>query len=254
MRKRDTPSRSSDCTVPRVPIAIANDRNGGMDDVNITRCAAKCLVVVTAVLLFFTQMYENVYLGSLLATDFVEKPLPQPTSNRTRDSVNTSDASIYLPDYLRNQQSISYSWTKSMPTRPLKFLHIPKTGGSSTAHAATRANLSWGYCMFRRSGGNVKCLKHANRPAIRNRPAPPWHTPLQYLPVNFSGSVRYRPNITNPYENSDIFVLVRNPYKREVSGEYSPCFVLLQILLLVLLIFVMIRLLLLCKDTWIFQV
>ena len=102
-------------------------------------------------------------------------------------------------------------------TRKLNFLHIPKAGGTSIFLVAAQNGLSWAECLFP-SGWRAKmCPDAANTINAETWPdhpyqAPWWHTPVQYLPTN-----------QNPYDNHDLFAVVRNPYDRAVSEYYYYC-------------------------------
>ncbi|KAL3903528.1 MAG: hypothetical protein SGILL_010411 [Bacillariaceae sp.] len=120
--------------------------------------------------------------------------------------------------------------TKEGKQRPLNFLHIPKTGGSSIEMAAAMSNVSWGSCLFRQRSYFSPLVCPPYNPSnnwlrkggkkIYFNPSSFWHIPIQYLPFNYSESINFYPNYTNPYADHDLFVVVRNPYKRAVSEYY----------------------------------
>jgi len=108
----------------------------------------------------------------------------------------------------------SRSWENMKVTRPLNFLHIPKTGGSSIFLIAAKNGLSWGECLFPSSWRIRKCPNETNIGKWPEHPydAPWWHTPIQYLPKN-----------KKPYNKQDLFAVMRNPYERAVSEYYYYC-------------------------------
>jgi hypothetical protein len=200
-------------------------------------------MVITAVLVFVTiaqllVLYDLHGKWNLLSVDLVEEVQPDvPPVIRITEPVDrlVSDPATYRP---ANRTS-AYSWhVMGTPTRPLSFLHIPKSGGSSIENAATTANLAWGMCLFRTGVMDVKCPTRNNISAndmsasldvlhqLQNQysfTTAFWHVPIQFLPINFTRSLHYNPKWKNPYENSDVFVVIRNPYKRAVSEYYYFC-------------------------------
>jgi len=75
----------------------------------------------------------------------------------------------------------------------LKFLHIPKTGGSSIEYAARKVGINWG--KFDKS------LKLDRTYAVGKGPFSKWHIPQSV-------------------EGSDMFCVVRNPWDRIISQFY----------------------------------
>jgi hypothetical protein len=144
----------------------------------------------------------------------------------------------YLPVVASKASAhLSYSWNDNATKkkrRQLGFLHIPKTGGSSIENAAGLQGIRWGMCLFTEhwskcppgrdfSSTSPPYILLQDDVAMGRGDAPFWHVPIQYLPVNRKTNVNYHPNYTNPYANQDIFVVIRNPYKRAVSEYYYYC-------------------------------
>lgn len=111
-----------------------------------------------------------------------------------------------------------HSWeTMGNATRPLSFLHIPKAGGTSIFLLAAQNGLSWGECLFPSGWRDKMCPIAPNTINAETWPDHPyqaewWHTPVQFMPTD-----------QNPYDNHDIFAVVRNPYDRAVSEYYYYC-------------------------------
>ena len=100
--------------------------------------------------------------------------------------------------------------------RNLNFVHIPKTGGSSIVQTGIDHNISWGDCLFQYSWPGRYCpTKPAEEWPIDKQQMGRvwWHLPIQHLPKD-------KPN---PYENYDLFAVVRNPYDRAISEFYYRC-------------------------------
>ncbi|KAL3908893.1 MAG: hypothetical protein SGILL_008307 [Bacillariaceae sp.] len=111
---------------------------------------------------------------------------------------------------------------------PLNFLHLPKTGGTSIVVAAANAGYAWGDCMFPLRRETKNCPIE-NAPVNNNNThyhpelwiktnryvRSWWHVPIQYLPNDAKHP--------NPYANQDLFIVIRNPYKRILSQYYYRC-------------------------------
>lgn len=98
--------------------------------------------------------------------------------------------------------------------RPLKFLHVPKTGGTSIEAIAARNNVSWGICAF--PGHDDPTCPVATGSSQLNGTWPHsdwWHLTRQQFPL--AG--------VDPYRDAEIFTVVRDPYSRMVSEFNYQC-------------------------------
>jgi hypothetical protein len=150
--------------------------------------------------------------------------------NETMEKIQEEHSTInqrdpYLP--LESVMAQPKSWEEPIlsqsPLQPLNFLHIPKTGGTSIVVAAANAGYAWSDCMFPLRRETKNCPEHpvnnntAYDPQLWSHHHPHvgswWHVPIPNLPRN-------RPN---PYAHQDLFVVIRNPYKRILSQYYYRC-------------------------------
>lgn len=133
------------------------------------------------------------------------------TAYHSSDSLSMNSMEKTKPP-LRTAVSIADSCTPlpaHSPQRRLEFLHIPKTGGSALEIMAAQHNISWGACHWMKQiNNNSPCPPHPERPvhhAIYKMSY--WH-----LPMHLIDDGTY-----DPYQNADIFAIVRHPYARVVS-------------------------------------
>jgi len=92
----------------------------------------------------------------------------------------------------------------------IELIHIPKTGGSALGRSAIEKNVTWGYYNFQKYDDAPFVFD----PQDSSRGIPFWHLPLQLfekIPSEF--------DVSYYDEDTDVFVVVRNPYERLVS-EY----------------------------------
>jgi hypothetical protein len=127
-------------------------------------------------------------------------------------------------DGLNNVNNVQTTKTK----KRLELLHIPKTGGSSLEILAAKHNVMWGACHWKTSVNNHR-PGDASYPCPGIKPVPKdpignpkeflvhpdtatsnWHVPI--VPYFNASS-----NISNPYANASVFVVVRDPFSRVVS-------------------------------------
>eukprot|EP00977_Amphora_coffeiformis_P009337 scaffold2120_cov169-Amphora_coffeaeformis.AAC.19 len=94
---------------------------------------------------------------------------------------------------------------------PLNFFHVPKTAGTAIEEAAAKQSIPWGSCRF----------YHKPKRDICPYPSGPdwpqyvgwWHLPAYLFPLVGS----------NPYQFTDLFAVVRDPYERMISEFYYIC-------------------------------
>lgn len=125
--------------------------------------------------------------------------------------------SINLDDEIR--KNLEYVRSIQDTTRKLIYVHIPKTAGTTIEEVgALQAKQPWGSCLF-----NHKPIRHTkNNRRLCKYPAGQflwptnigyWHLPTQMYPMMG----------TNPYENADLFAVVRDPDERLLSEFYYIC-------------------------------
>jgi len=122
----------------------------------------------------------------------------------------------------RYVSSFRQSFGSPAPSRrPLLALHVPKTAGEALEEAARKRDVHWGWCRFPLSkNGGARGYRYC-------RGSPPfaaggtwpihtidfWHIPRQYFPFK----------AVDPYLDAEIFVTVRDPFRRLVSEFYYQC-------------------------------
>ncbi|KAL7437719.1 hypothetical protein ACHAXM_005805 [Skeletonema potamos] len=105
------------------------------------------------------------------------------------------------------------------PTTPkLEFVHITKTGGSAIEHAGAKEGINWGACHYMvlpEVGCSSPDLPY-EAPDYRSYAlTSPWHTPPKHFKT-------YVEDALSPYNDADLFAVVRNPYSRVLSEYYCP--------------------------------
>ena len=120
------------------------------------------------------------------------------------DDEETSTSTTEL-DYVQSFPSAT------LGKRLLKFFHIPKTAGTAIEYAAGKHQMDWGSCLFRHKPKRDICTY----PQGYDWPHHVgwWHIPAYLFPVA---------NI-NPYQQSELFAVVRESYERMVSEFTYIC-------------------------------
>ncbi|KAL7575836.1 hypothetical protein ACA910_003158 [Epithemia clementina (nom. ined.)] len=114
---------------------------------------------------------------------------------------------------LTEDQEAAFEYVRSFRSfdRALKFVHIPKTAGTAVEQVAAEGRIAWGACLFYHKPKRKIC------PYPSGQLWPPsvgwWHVPSQFFPIARS----------NPYENAELFGIVRDPIERMVSEFYYSC-------------------------------
>jgi len=107
---------------------------------------------------------------------------------------------------------------KAATTPKLEFVHITKTGGSAIEHAAATVGITWGACHYMELE-EVGCFSPDlpyKAPDYQSYAlTSPWHTPPKLLKQHVN-------RLMYPYNDADLFTIVRNPYSRVMSEYYCP--------------------------------
>jgi len=102
--------------------------------------------------------------------------------------------------------------------RRLEFVHITKTGGSTIEKVGHDLGIIWGACHFI-NVPLVGCMAPDLPYQAPNYQSyaltSPWHTPPKLLK-------RYADTTLYPYDEADLFTVIRNPYSRVLSEYYCP--------------------------------
>jgi len=100
----------------------------------------------------------------------------------------------------------------------LEFVHITKTGGSAIEKAGAKQGLIWGACHYMEIP-DVGCFAPDMPYTAPNYQSyaltSPWHTPPKLL-KEYVNATLY------PYDDADLFAVIRNPYDRAISEYYCP--------------------------------
>ena len=107
---------------------------------------------------------------------------------------------------------------RGLRTKRLEFVHITKTGGSAIEKAGAMNEIIWGACHymeFEEVGCTKPDLPYISPEYQSYALTSPWHTPPKLLQQYVSAD-QY------PYDDADLFVVVRNPYDRILSEYYCP--------------------------------
>lgn len=108
--------------------------------------------------------------------------------------------------------------TQNTKNKRLEFVHITKTGGSAIEKAGSKDGIIWGACHYMNItevGCSAPDLPYIAPNYQSYALTSPWHTPPKLLKT-YVDEEKY------PYNDSDLFVVIRNPYSRILSEYYCP--------------------------------
>ena len=139
------------------------------------------------------------------------------TKRKTINSVTTYILMgvFLIQAFYKIHQSIR-DW--SSENRKLEFVHITKTGGSAIELAGYNNGIIWGACHYMNItelGCMAADLPYEAPDYQSYALTSPWHTPPKLLK-------KYVKNDQYPYNDADLFVVIRNPYSRVLSEYYCP--------------------------------
>lgn len=129
------------------------------------------------------------------------------------DDLYTSSSS------LRSRKSSSI-----IQRRRLEFVHITKTAGSAIEKAAAEQGILWGACHYMKLeelGCQTPDISYRAPNYQSYALTSPWHTPPKILQRRIIDMDTVQ-NLTYPYQDADMFTVVRNPYDRFLSEYYCP--------------------------------
>ena len=138
---------------------------------------------------------------------------------------SASSASCSNPNLLSNMIKVDSSILTTINASNLKFVHIPKTGGSTLELVSQRVGYQWG----RLNTNLMNILKdYQIRDTVIN--CPNWHIPPYIAKYSIiaknkaDDDERININISEYYNSIDTFCVVRNPYTRIISEwNYRKC-------------------------------
>jgi Sulfotransferase family len=231
--KPSASASSSSSTSPMLPLSKI---------IQLYRSSSKKLVLI--VIFFIGQALVLLYFHVLLvhepSTDAVGSLLDdfkmlQKTRNETGGTTpvattnslwsssqqqqrHATTSALHQIDPIEEQEAMAYirsfkGGDKTF-TRPLNFFHIPKTAGTAVEQAGAEHEnkYSWGSCAFYHKPKRDICNYPKNSQEWP-RNVGWWHVPRQFFPLANS----------NPYQNSELFAVIRDPLERMVSEFYYIC-------------------------------
>ena len=137
-----------------------------------------------------------------------KEPVSEPMNSTTENHVNYKNVSPH-------EINEAFDYVKSIRSfqRKINFFHIPKTAGTAIEHvAAEMKDLAWGSCAFNHKPKRDVC-RHLYPGELWPSKIGWWHVPTHLFPA---GKI-------DPYQKSELFAVVRDPYDRMVSEYFYVC-------------------------------
>ncbi len=169
-------------------------------------------------ILIFTKMFKDFQIYStvffieetyLLTSNILSNTL-ETKSHKLNVSISNFDTPNYLMHKIRdasvyiynNPISITHIPTLEQNHRPLKYIHITKTGGSTIEESGEKYHLNWG-----KYDTDIQiATQHIDAEFSAF-----WHIPPQFFDTKMLNEI---------VEKYDLFAAVRNPYTRVISEYY----------------------------------
>ena len=169
------------------------------------------LLIYALFQLSIMQLSENL---SSSSSNAASVSVDSAMAGRSLYKSSTKSHTINLEDEI--QKSLKYVNSIKSTERKLIFVHIPKTAGTTIEEiGGKQAKVAWGSCLFnhkpKRRGGVCRfCPSGQFEWPMK---IGYWHLPPQIFPL-----MGY-----NPYDNVDLFAVVRQPNQRLLSEFYYIC-------------------------------